>query len=331
MNSEIYQELNKKYKEEILPKFKILETERSDALKTRNFTFIVGIILIIFIFLSKVNSLLMLLFVFIAFSMAFGMPKVFETRVKEKIMRYFCSCFEDLSWTNSSKMTKENKFHDFVISESKLLKASKLFYTDNSSTFYYDDIFKGSYDNIPFLFYELSSNTHLNKFYSEDVRLFDISDMLLPKAKRNIKFNGLVIKVKLNKKFKGNTIVVPDSMFHLKPDSKLRRTVLEDVKFERKFDVFTTDEVEARYLITTSFMERLNKLSVVFKADKVSCAFYNKELFIGIHIPLNKDLFKVVNLNKPLDDNKEIKNLLKEVILIYDLIDYLKLKEKTKL
>ena len=88
----------------------------------------------------------------------------------------------------------------------------------------------------------------------------------------------------LTKNFKGNTVINQYS-YHTAPPANLHRTVLEDVDFEKKFEVFTNDDVEARYLITPSLMERLKSMQVAFKTDKISAAFYKNKL----HAPIRDE------------------------------------------
>ena len=78
-------------------------------------------------------------------------------------------------------------------------------------------------------------------------------------------------------------------MVHISPVYGLRHTTLEDVVFEKNFDVFTDNEVEARYLITPSFMQRLNSIKKIFLAGAIECAFYKDELIIALHT--SRDLF----------------------------------------
>ena len=107
---------------------------------------------------------------------------------------------------------------------------------------------------------------------------------------------------------------------------KLKRTKLEDVEFEKRFNVFTDDEVEARYLITPSFMERLNEMKVAFKANTVSCAFYEKSLLIALST--GKDLFSIGSLFKRIDDPKQFFTMFEEILSIIKLIDHFKLNQK---
>lgn len=103
---------------------------------------------------------------------------------------------------------------------------------------------------------------------------------------------------------------------------------LEDVKFDKLFNVFSDDEIEARYLITTAFMERLLNLKTTFKSKNIKCAFTNNQVFFALST--KKNLFEFGNLFKPLN-NIENTEFFREFFSILDLIEYFKLNEKTGL
>ena len=104
---------------------------------------------------------------------------------------------------------------------------------------------------------------------------------------------------------------------------------LEDVDFMKQYKVISNDEIEARYLITPSFMERFAKLVTVFKSYKSECSFYNDKLMIAIDT--SKDLFEIGSLKKPLTDIETVAPCYRELKSIFDMIDYFKLDQKTGL
>ena len=309
--NKIGREVVKKYKEDILPKCARFEEERI-KIKNRSYlvlclAFLVSVMFFFFPGLISVESALkitLIIFV-VAFGLNYIWAKSFELEVKQSVMRYFCSCFGDLKWAALA----ENIVDDNFIAQSNLFK------TNQSSQYDYDDIFKGSFRDVNFEIIELESYT--------------VTRTVKGRKNRTRQFKGAIIKIKIDKTFNSNTVIRPDSFMHFSPDLKLKHTTLEDVQFERKFDVFTTDEVEARYLITTAFMDRLNNLKMAFNIDKISCAFYNQNLLIGLHT--NKDLFKFASIGKSLFDYSEFSKLFKEIMSIYEMIDYFKFGEKTKI
>lgn len=109
----------------------------------------------------------------------------------------------------------------------------------------------------------------------------------------------------------------------------LKKTELEDIEFEKKYTVKTTDEIEARYLLTTSFMERLKNIQTAFNTNQIKCSFSDKNLIIAI--PTNKNIFEIGNLLTPLDDAKTFDIFFNELTSLLILIDYFKLNEQTGL
>lgn len=219
--------------------------------------------------------------------------KKFENKIKEKIMPIVCMCFPNIKWSpdlyGSSSMFKNS----FLINDYD--------YSD------YDDIFRGQFKDVNFDIIE--------------------SEFTIGSGKnKTTVFDGVIIKLDMNKNFIGHTVIKPDTLMHITPSKTLRHTELEDIKFEKKFDVFTDDEVEARYLITPSFMERLNEMKVAFAADKVSCAFYEKYLFVALST--KKDLFSICSLFKRVDDPKQFFTMFGEILSIIKLIDHFKLNQK---
>ena len=219
--------------------------------------------------------------------------KKFENNIKEKIMPIVCMCFSNLKWSpnlyGSSSMFKNS----FLINDYD--------YSDN------DDIFRGQFKDVNFDIIESEFTKDSGK-------------------NKTTVFDGVIIKLDMNKNFTGHTVIKPNSLMHITPSKALRHTELEDIQFEKKFDVFTDDEVEARYLITPSFMERLNEMKVAFTADKVSCAFYEKYLFVALST--KKDLFSICSLFKKIDDPKQFFTMFEEILSIIKLIDHFKLNQK---
>jgi hypothetical protein len=103
---------------------------------------------------------------------------------------------------------------------------------------------------------------------------------------------------------------------------------LEDPTFENQFEVYSNDQIEARYLLTTTFMERLLSLSSMFD-NKIKCSFYNKKLLFMID--RGQDTFKTSSIFMPSTFVYDIKNILIEMSMLFQIIDTLKLSEKTGL
>jgi hypothetical protein len=79
-------------------------------------------------------------------------------------------------------------------------------------------------------------------------------------------FNGLLTAVTLPRDLTGTTVVLPDrGMFGNLRDrlagAGVERVVLEDPVFEKAYEIYGTDQISARALLTPAFMERFRKLA----------------------------------------------------------------------
>ena len=110
---------------------------------------------------------------------------------------------------------------------------------------------------------------------------------------------------------------------------KLEKVNLEDPVFEKNFNVYSSDEVESRYLITTAFMERFNNLNTAFGARMAKCSFFDENIMFAI--TTYKNLFEIGNLFTRLDNPNRITEFFNEVASILTLVDYFKLDENIKL
>ena len=219
-------------------------------------------------------------------------------KIKKEIMPSVCKCIGDLYWSQGEYNNKD------ILSSAKLIP-------DNWNRSNFDDVISGQYKDVAI---EIVEATYARKKGSGK------------RSSTTTYFSGAFIVLNMNKNFKGHTIIRPDKLLKNSPSPELKLTTLEDVTFEKKYDVFTDDEIEARYLITTSFMNRLNELNIAFKAKETSCAFYKGNLIIAFNE--TKDLFKVFSLFKKADDVKLYTQMFEEFLSIVKIIDHFKLNEK---
>jgi hypothetical protein len=148
-------------------------------------------------------------------------------------------------------------------------------------------------------------------------------------------FRGVLIRITFPRTVEGVTLVTRDkglfngleafSRRHLS-GRKLERIGLVDLRFDRLFEVYGTDQVMARYLLTPSFMERLLRLEEILAGKNVRCVFDEDlvpesgrgELLIAAETG-NK--FEPGSLFSPLDDRKRIAKLHAEFRLIEDIME----------
>lgn len=119
------------------------------------------------------------------------------------------------------------------------------------------------------------------------------------------------------------------AILQIKNERRLQTIKLEDPNFNKRFNVYSENQIEARYLVTTAFMDRLQNLQTVFGTKNIKCSFFDDKVMFAIST--NKDLFELGNLFVPLTDKRQIETFYKELNSIYNIIDYFKLAEKTGL
>lgn len=139
-------------------------------------------------------------------------------------------------------------------------------------------------------------------------------------------FKGLLVKVPFNKKIKSSTIVLGDKAF---PSCKGEKVNLEDPEFEKYFDVYSTDQIEARYLLTTAFMDRIVKI-MQKRILGSSLKFSFEKDMLNIAISSSKDWFEIPIL-EPATKLTNYRGIILEIITILSIIEALKLDEKTGL
>ena len=146
-------------------------------------------------------------------------------------------------------------------------------------------------------------------------------------------FRGLMILFAAHKPFSGKTIVDRDGgqigNWLAGKFGGLETVRLEDPVFEKRFEVRSSDQVEARYLLTPSFMERLLALSALFDDANIRCSFYDDRLLLLI--PSKQDRFDGISAFRPVTFQQEITTILAEMALIFEIIEVLKLHERTGL
>ena len=110
---------------------------------------------------------------------------------------------------------------------------------------------------------------------------------------------------------------------------KMQEAKLEDIDFDNRFNVYTKDQVEARYLLTPSFMERLKSVETSFGTKGIKCSFFENTIMLAI--PTNKDLFELGSLYCPIQKSKEIAKTYDQIKSIQNMIKHFKLNEKVGL
>lgn len=146
------------------------------------------------------------------------------------------------------------------------------------------------------------------------------------------RFRGTVVELSSHKQFIGHTVVLKDrgglANFLSDSHSGLQRVKLEDPLFEKEFDVFSTDQIESRYLLNTAFMERLQQLAKSFDGD-IQCAFFRNRLIL--FLPNRRSRFQMQSIFDSANFSAEFSQLNREMKQLFAIIEVLKLNEHTGL
>lgn len=169
---------------------------------------------------------------------------------------------------------------------------------------------------------------------------FDLVECRLENRRRNSKggshyvkiYHGILFRFRFPKEFHGRTVVVADSgrigNFVKGLGSDGERIVLEDPRFEELFEVRGTDQIEARYLLTPTFMERVVRLAEVLGGSRPEFCFDDNRLLISV--PVREDHFEGGGILDDVADRERIERLVRELCTIFDIIDTLQLTLRTR-
>lgn len=192
-----------------------------------------------------------------------------------------------------------------------VLKRSKLL--PNYDDAHFDDYVRGSHKGVEIVINELT----LTKEVRRDKR-----------TETETVFKGVMVQLGSHKAFKGHTLVVKNRggfiNFLSSSFKGLERVKLEDPRFEKQFDVFSTDQIEARYLLTVGFMERLQELAAMF-SGKIQCAFYGDKLLIMLASRDNR--FELGSIFHGATFEYEFSQINREMKQLFAMIEVLKLDQ----
>lgn len=178
--------------------------------------------------------------------------------------------------------------------------------------FYSNDYISAKYKNVPFEFsdvkieeeyYDRDGNKHHQTIFLGQWYIFDF-----------------------NKPFKTDVQVCERTFTNAKrgnffDSNTFKKIELEDIDFNKKFNVYAQNELEAFYLLTPQTMEKIKELNNRLHGSILFC-FINNRLHIGLYN--NKDLFEP-NILKKIDLQNNHQSVREDILLITSFIDILNL------
>lgn len=180
----------------------------------------------------------------------------------------------------------------------------------------YEDGFSGAHRDVAISF--------------EEVELIDVSRDSKGRESRTTVFDGVAAMMRMNKRFNGHTVIKEDrgkiGNWLTDTFNEFEKVALEDPRFEGRFEVYSNDQVEARYLLTPAFMERLFAVSEAFDNAKLRASFRNDRLYLLI--PYGSNLFEAASLRQTVLETDGLRKVLGQIESLRGIIDVLKLNEK---
>lgn len=133
-------------------------------------------------------------------------------------------------------------------------------------------------------------------------------------------FRGQLIRMAFPRKFLGVTIVRRDAgIFNVFGGGDgLKKVGLEDPKFEKAFEVWGSDQVEARYILHPVLMQRLLDLETSFKGKSLRCAFEGGDMLVAIE---GGNLFEPGDLFKTFKDPARARRIVDEIANVVRVMD----------
>lgn len=133
------------------------------------------------------------------------------------------------------------------------------------------------------------------------------------------KFRGQLMFIQFDQKFFGRTVVLRDKgWLQGKKKGDMKRVGLVDPVFEDIFEAYGTDQVEARYLLTPTFMQRLVDLEHSVDGGNIRFGFDDGHLFIAVE---TGNRYEPGSMFEPLTETQRTQKILDEIGAIYDVID----------
>lgn len=148
-------------------------------------------------------------------------------------------------------------------------------------------------------------------------------------------FRGLMLIADFHKHFHGRTFVFPDTaeslfggfgraMQKLGGRRKTQLVQMDDVAFEKAFAIYASDQVEARYILTPSMMQRMLAMRKRFGSN-IRVAF--KDSFVWIAVP-HKHQYLEPSHHVEATDTTQIQRMLQEVLPFLQIVDELDLNTR---
>lgn len=308
------------YDRDLLPVLQVLEVERRSLINKGVRNFFLGLIpFVVWLIIPGLGGFSVLLLIAgpilgVGIHLITKYKKISEiqTRFKQEVIAKLIHDIDSTLTYSSRGMISSNDYH-----------RSKL-YLDDINKYKGDDLVSGMLGKTAIRFSELCTEKETTTINSKGQA----------QKKTVTVFRGLFFVADFNKKFIGETVVLPDTaesmfgslgtMFQKWNMQREQLVKLEDVEFEKAFAVYSSDQVEARYILSTSLMQRILQFKQKTKS-RIGMSFIDNQVFIAV--PLSENLFEAPFFSSMLN-YALIENFNKYLILFIGIVEDLNLNNR---
>jgi hypothetical protein len=137
---------------------------------------------------------------------------------------------------------------------------------------------------------------------------------------RHTVFQGQLLRLTTAKPRLSTTVVARNSgwMNRFECPSGMQPVGLEDPRFNKEFAVFGSDQVEAREILTPSFMQQLVDLESVYSGAHLRCAFCGPDLLVAVEGP---NRFEIGSMFTTLVEVSRVEGIARNIEQVFKLID----------
>lgn len=179
-----------------------------------------------------------------------------------------------------------------------------------------EDGFEGTYDGVPVAFQEV----HLSG-------LENIPSQPRSRKREYTAFWGMLIRIRLQRPVEGHTVVIPRTALYtvFRTSFSEFQKVNAPSKFEKKYHILSTDQVEARVVMDPAFMERFLEAAQIMRAHWMEVSFRDNEILFAVQ--RFRPLFEVGHLWQPVTP-EYLRKLADHIDAVDRMIDVLKLNRQ---
>jgi len=299
---------------ELLPQLDELERSRQEQYKSAKkwFNIAIGIgvaTVVVLLFVRHPATIFIggLIAAAVYFLGYYPKEKRYKNEFKDKVFhRIIQAANPSLTYNKDGKIAKEAFY------ESKI-------FTERSDVYKGEDLIAGTVDKTEIIFSELTAQEKRSSGKSTHYVTF---------------FKGVFMIADFHKNFHGKTMVLPDTaekMFgfigkKMQSWNFTREQVvhMENAEFEKEFVVYSNDQVEARYILSTSMIQRILDLKKKYNT-KVYLSFINSKVYVALYNDQN--LFEP-KFNESITNSDYIRTFYNELGSCLSIVDDLNLNTR---